>query len=75
MLARIAAVTVKLPDAALAKSRFQEALTQTESLTNARPRALAAVGVCRALARAGIVPDADLSARLDALRRGLRSPW
>ncbi|HEX5042675.1 MAG TPA: hypothetical protein VFV75_07200 [Candidatus Polarisedimenticolaceae bacterium] len=75
MLARIAAVTMKLPDAAMAKARFDEALTQTAALNNARPRALAAVGVCRALARAGIVPDADLSARLDALRRGLRSPW
>ncbi len=75
MLARIAAVTVKLPDAGLAKARFDQALTQASGLTNARPRALAAVGVCRALARAGIVPDAELSARLDALRRGLRSPW
>jgi hypothetical protein len=75
MLARIAAVTVKLPDADLAKSRFDEALAQTAALTNARPRALAAVGVCRALARAGVVPDADLSARLDAVRRGLRAPW
>lgn len=75
MLARIAAVTVKLPDAALAKSRFDEALTQTESLTNARPRSLAAVGVCRALARAGVIPDADLSARLDVLRKGLKAPW
>lgn len=75
MLARIAAVTVKLPDADLAKARFDEALAQAATLTNARPRALAAVGVCRALARAGVIPDADLSARLDALRKGLRAPW
>ena len=75
MLARIAAVTVKIPDPDLAQRRFDQALTEAEALVNARPRALAAVGICRALARTGLVLDARTETRLDALRRGLRSPW
>jgi hypothetical protein len=75
MLARIAAVTVEVPDPDLAQRRFNQALTEAEALVNARPRALAAVGICRALARTGLVLDAPTANRLDALRRGLKAPW
>jgi hypothetical protein len=42
---------------------------------NARPRALAAVDICRSLARNRVDVKAGMQGRLDALLAGLRDPW
>jgi hypothetical protein len=62
-------------DAKQVRRLFDRALGVAESLKNARPRALAVVATLRAMGRAGVAPDATVTARLDALYAGLKDPW
>lgn len=61
------------PDRAWAA--FDQALAAAEGLVNARPRALAAVEICRALGRTGVALPPKVADRLEALRAGLKAPW
>jgi hypothetical protein len=54
---------------------FDIALGSAEDLVNARPRALAAVAICRSMGRSGIELDEATRGRLDALFAGLQDPW
>jgi hypothetical protein len=54
---------------------FDTALSEAESLVNARPRALAVVAVCRSMGRSGFELDEATRSRLDALFAGLKDPW
>jgi len=51
------------------------ALGAAAALQNARPRALAIVGILRAMGRAGVAPDQATAARLATLYAGLKAPW
>lgn len=54
---------------------YDRALDAAAALQNARPRALAIVGILRAMGRAGDAPDPAMTARLAALHAGLKAPW
>jgi hypothetical protein len=54
---------------------YDRALGAATALQNARPRALAVVGILRAMGRAGVAPDQAMAARLTALYAGLKDPW
>jgi tetratricopeptide (TPR) repeat protein len=58
-----------------ARATLDRALAEAEALVNARPRALAAMAICRALGAHGIELDDDTRRRLDALLSGLGPPW
>ncbi|MGH9869170.1 MAG: hypothetical protein ACREAA_13525 [Candidatus Polarisedimenticolia bacterium] len=73
--AAVASGYMALKDEAGAKRHYDKSLTEAEGLVNARPRVLAVVEILREMARAGYVPDAATTARLDALRAGLKDPW
>lgn len=62
-------------DAKASRRVLDLAFSSAESLVNARPRALAVVGICRALGRERLDPDPATRARLEALLDGLRAPW
>ena len=73
--AGIASTRLQSGDEAGARRSFAQALSETEALVNARPRALAAVEICRSLGRSRLPLDAGTRARLDSLLAGLREPW
>lgn len=75
VLANIAAGYGALGDAASTARVLGQAIQETESLVNARPRALAAVEICRAVARFGVPLSAELHGRLERIHRGLKAPW
>jgi hypothetical protein len=54
---------------------FDRALREAGELRNSRPRALAAVEICRALARTGRPLSEPTRDRLEALLEGLGEPW
>lgn len=54
---------------------WDKALSLAEGLTNARPRALAVVEICRAMGRAGYAIPEATQARIQALYAGLKDPW
>jgi len=54
---------------------YDRALGAAAALQNARPRALALVGILRAMGRAGVAPDPAMAARLHTLYAGLKDPW
>jgi tetratricopeptide (TPR) repeat protein len=58
-----------------ARRLYSVALDTAESLVNARPRALAAVAICRSMSRQDGVLDELSMARLDSLYEGLGEPW
>ncbi len=73
--ADLAAGAHVLGDPALTARYYDRALALTEALLNGRPRALAAVEICRSLGREDVPLDAATRARLDALFKGLKAPW
>jgi hypothetical protein len=75
IMADIAATRQLTGDETGARRLFAQALAGTEALANARPRALAAVEVCRSLARSRRPLDASTRTQLDALLLGLKEPW
>jgi hypothetical protein len=54
---------------------LQASLDMTDRVTNARPRALAAVAICRALGWEQLRLDDQTVERLDGLYDGLGDPW
>jgi hypothetical protein len=58
-----------------ARREFLAALDAAAALRNARPRALAAVQIGRALARSGLGAQGAVAGRLETLLRGLGDPW
>jgi len=58
-----------------AARHYDRALGAATALQNARPRALALVGILRAMGRAGVAPDPAMAARLTTLYAGLKDPW
>jgi len=64
-----------LGDDARALAAFRRAVDEGAHNPNARPRAEDLVATCLLIARTGVAPDAGLSARLRAVRAGLRDPW
>ncbi len=75
LYARIASVTRGIGDTNRSDKLYDQALSAAESLRNARPRALAAVDICRFLGRDGIDPKGALKSRLEGLLTGLKDPW
>ncbi|MDQ7087729.1 MAG: tetratricopeptide repeat protein [Acidobacteriota bacterium] len=75
ILAALAAVNHDLGRRRQARALFIEALDAAAELVNGRPRALAAVAICGELGRHAIGADAEILARLQALRAGLKAPW
>ena len=75
LLAMLAMAYQASGDVDSAKRWFDEALSLTEQLVNARPRVLAAVDICRAMAREDFRIDATTRKRLDDLYTGLKPPW
>ncbi len=75
MYANVASTYAVLADDQETWRVYGEAVTATESLVNARPRALAAVAVCRSIGRLGLELRSDTRERLDSLFSGLGEPW
>jgi len=71
----VAGARWSIGDHEAARSLYGRALTEAEGLVNARPRALAAVDICRSLARNHVDVKAGMQGRLNALLAGLRDPW
>lgn len=75
LYARLAAARARVGDGPEARRLFDRALQEAASLVNARPRALAAVEICRSLAL-DVGPLSDpFRGRLDLLFAGLKDPW
>lgn len=62
-------------DDAQAGRLLDKALARAAALENARPRAMAVVEICRAMARFDLELTPDRESRLEALRGGLGDPW
>jgi tetratricopeptide (TPR) repeat protein len=75
LYAQVAAARAAMGEQERAWSVFDQALTLTESLSNARPRAFAAVEICRWIGIEGLTLTDAARGRLDALYAGLRDPW
>jgi tetratricopeptide (TPR) repeat protein len=75
LYADLAAGWHELGDDAEARRLLDLALEAAGGLRNSRPRALALVQVCRAIARAGRPMEDETGRRLDALYAGLGAPW
>ncbi len=75
VLANLAGAWRAAGDSERADSTLEEALTSAAALENARPRALAVVEICRAMARFGLEVTPVREARLEDLRAGLGDPW
>lgn len=73
--AHLARGYVELGDDASAERLYGTALDSAASLENARPRALAIVGICRLMARDRAPLKQKFKRRLDDLFAGLRAPW
>lgn len=73
--ANVASTYAVLADDREAWRVYDEAVTAAESLVNARPRALAAVAVCRSIGRLGLELGPRTRERLDSLFDGLGEPW
>jgi len=58
-----------------ARANYDRALTSAEGLVNSRPRALAAVAICRSMGERGVGLSGATRGRLDTLYSGLGSPW
>ncbi len=75
LYARIGGAYARLGQRKDARRLYERALEDTGNLANARPRALAAVEVCRLLGEdAGPLLD-PVRVRLDQLLAGLKDPW
>lgn len=72
--AELGAAWMELGDAAAADGQFADAILVVKTLTNSRPRAVAAVRVCLTFARTGIAEPARLSEMAD-LQNRLGDPW
>src|SRR5262245_21960383 len=75
LYANVATSYAALNDDPATRRLYDKALQETEGLVNARPRALAAVAVCRSMGRQGQELDGATRGRLDALLAGLKDPW
>ncbi len=58
-----------------ARATYDRALSEAESLTNSRPRALAVVEICRSLGRSQVDLDETMRSRLDRIFGNLSDPW
>lgn len=75
LLAAVAAAHGTAGEPEAADRLYRRALAEAERLRNARPRALAAVEICRVLGREGAPLDVGTRARLERLLDGLGDPW
>ena len=72
---RIAIAYMELGDEAAGGRTLDIAIERAAKLTNARPRALAVVEICRQIGLFGLALSDRDRKRLDALFAGLRAPW
>jgi tetratricopeptide (TPR) repeat protein len=75
LYAAVASARAAIGDRDAADRLYDRALTAAEDLRNARPRALAAVEICRALGREDGALDEAKRSRLERLLGGLGDPW
>ncbi len=75
ILARIASGYSAVGDPKLEAAMYDWSLAAAAALVNARPRALATVEICRALARDKRALDEATRSRLTTLLAGLKDPW
>jgi len=75
ILAETAAAWHAIGDGKESRRVFDKAIATAEGLTNARPRALAVVAVCRAMGRENLPLDDAVKNRFDGLYAGLKDPW
>lgn len=75
VLANIAAGHHAAGDLASTSRLLNRAISDAEALVNARPRALAAVEICRVMGRFDLPLDPPVRARLGGILKGLRAPW
>jgi len=75
LYARIATAYLDLEDETTTQRVLDTAIDRAEKLTNARPRALAVVEICRQTGIHGRELSRQDRARLDALLEGLGDPW
>jgi hypothetical protein len=71
----VAAGWLSLGDTKEAWRIYGQAIDAAASLVNARPRALAAVEICRSVGREKAVLDPAARGRLETLHKGLKAPW
>jgi len=62
-------------DADAARATYMRALDEGAVNPNARPRAADLVGTIVSMASSGLLPDAAATARIAAIRDGLKDPW
>ena len=75
ILAETAAAWDTLGNEAESRRLLAKAIAVAEGLANARPRALAAVSICRAMGRQDLPLDDAVKSRLEGLYAGLKAPW
>jgi hypothetical protein len=75
LYAKVASGFMLLGDGDEARRLFSRAFTISETLENARPRALAVVAVLLSMGRGKTPLDNRTRARLEALYDGLKAPW
>jgi len=75
ILAETAAGWRALGNDAESRRLLAKAIAAAEGLTNARPRALAMVSICRAMGRQDLPLDKAMKSRLEGLYAGLKAPW
>ena len=75
ILADAAAGWDALGNDAESRRLLTKAIAQAEGLANARPRALAAVSICRAMGRQDLPLEDSVKSRLEGLYSGLKAPW
>jgi tetratricopeptide (TPR) repeat protein len=73
--AKLSSAYTALGNTARARKLMEQAIAAAEALVNARPRALSAVDICRALGRDRIDPDSLTRGRLESLLSNLKDPW
>jgi ATP/maltotriose-dependent transcriptional regulator MalT len=74
-LRAIAEAWVTIGDRAEAARVYRMAVEAGAENPNARPRAVDLAGTCCSMVRSRFLPDAILSARIDAIEAGLTDPW
>jgi hypothetical protein len=75
LYATLAAARGAAEGPAAAHKLYERAIASAETLRNARPRALAAVSICRVLGREDVALDGGIRSRLEAILNGLADPW
>lgn len=74
-LRAVAETQASIGDAVAARATYMRALDEGAGNPNARPRACDLVATLVSMASSGTLPDEAASARIAAIREGLKDPW